>query len=43
MNVGFDVLGLAVKPVDGTLLGDIVTVDVRRVKIALSRYWRICQ
>jgi homoserine kinase len=27
VNVGFDVLGLAVKPVDGTLLGDIVTVD----------------
>lgn len=26
VNVGFDVLGLAVKPVDGTLLGDIVTV-----------------
>jgi homoserine kinase len=26
VNVGFDVLGLAVKPLDGTLLGDIVTV-----------------
>ena len=26
VNVGFDVLGLAVKPVDGTLLGDVVTV-----------------
>ncbi len=26
VNVGFDILGLAVKPVDGTLLGDIVTV-----------------
>ena len=26
VNVGFDVLGLAVKPIDGTLLGDIVTV-----------------
>lgn len=28
MNVGFDVLGLAVKPVDGTLLGDVVTIEV---------------
>ena len=27
VSVGFDVLGLAVKPVDGTLLGDVVTVD----------------
>ncbi|MEW6981457.1 homoserine kinase [Colwelliaceae bacterium 6471] len=27
VNVGFDVLGLAVKPVDGTLLGDVVTVE----------------
>ncbi|MDO6427464.1 homoserine kinase [Thalassotalea sp. 1_MG-2023] len=27
MSVGFDVLGVAVKPVDGTLLGDIVTVE----------------
>ncbi len=27
VSVGFDVLGLAVKPVDGTLLGDIVTVE----------------
>lgn len=26
VSVGFDVLGLAVKPVDGTLLGDVVTV-----------------
>ena len=26
VNVGFDVLGLAVKPLDGTLLGDVVTV-----------------
>ncbi len=26
VNVGFDILGLAVKPVDGTLLGDVVTV-----------------
>ena len=27
VSVGFDVLGLAVKPVDGTLLGDVVTVQ----------------
>jgi homoserine kinase len=27
VSVGFDVLGLAVKPVDGTLLGDVVSVD----------------
>jgi len=27
VNVGFDVLGLAVKPLDGTLLGDVVTVS----------------
>lgn len=27
LSVGFDVLGLAVKPVDGTLLGDVVTVE----------------
>ena len=27
VNVGFDILGLAVKPVDGTLLGDVVTVS----------------
>lgn len=26
VGVGFDILGLAVKPLDGTLLGDIVTV-----------------
>lgn len=26
VNVGFDILGLAVKPIDGTLLGDVVTV-----------------
>lgn len=26
VSVGFDVLGLAVKPVDGTLLGDVVTI-----------------
>ena len=27
ISVGFDVLGLAVKPIDGTLLGDVVTVS----------------
>ncbi len=27
MSVGFDVLGAAVTPVDGTLLGDNVTVE----------------
>ncbi len=27
VSVGFDVLGLAVKPVDGTLLGDVVTIS----------------
>ncbi len=27
VSVGFDVLGLAVKPVDGSLLGDVVTVS----------------
>jgi homoserine kinase len=26
MSVGFDVLGLAVKPIDGTLLGDVVSI-----------------
>jgi homoserine kinase len=28
LNVGFDVLGLAVKPIDGTLLGDVVSVEL---------------
>jgi homoserine kinase len=27
LSVGFDVLGLAVKPVDGTLLGDVVSIE----------------
>ncbi|MDP7591701.1 MAG: homoserine kinase [Litorilituus sp.] len=27
VSVGFDVLGLAVKPIDGTLLGDVVSVQ----------------
>lgn len=26
VSVGFDILGMAVKPIDGTLLGDVVTV-----------------
>jgi homoserine kinase len=28
LNVGFDVLGLAVRPIDGTLLGDIVSIEL---------------
>jgi len=28
VSVGFDVLGVAVKPVDGTLLGDVVSVEL---------------
>jgi homoserine kinase len=27
VSVGFDVLGLAVKPIDGSLLGDVVSVS----------------
>ncbi|MGJ8690879.1 MAG: homoserine kinase [Thalassotalea sp.] len=27
VSVGFDILGMAVKPVDGTLLGDVVTIE----------------
>jgi len=27
VSIGFDVLGLAVQPVDGTLLGDVVTIE----------------
>ncbi len=27
VTVGFDILGLAVKPIDGTLLGDVVTIE----------------
>ena len=26
LSVGFDILGLAVRPIDGTLLGDVVSV-----------------
>ncbi|SES96231.1 homoserine kinase [Thalassotalea agarivorans] len=31
VSVGFDVLGLAVTPVDGTLLGDVVTVEESQI------------
>jgi len=31
VSVGFDVLGLAVKPIDGTLLGDVVTVESAKI------------
>lgn len=31
VSVGFDILGLAVKPVDGTLLGDVVNVEASPV------------
>lgn len=31
VSVGFDVLGLAVKPVDGTLLGDVVSVEAASI------------
>lgn len=31
VSVGFDVLGLAVTPVDGTLLGDVVTIEAATV------------
>ena len=36
VSVGFDVLGLAVKPIDGTLLGDVVTVE-RAVESAVEK------
>ncbi len=35
VSVGFDVLGLAVKPVDGTLLGDVVTVTEANIESSL--------
>ena len=28
VTVGFDILGLAVKPVDGALLGDVVSIEL---------------
>jgi homoserine kinase len=31
VSVGFDVLGLAVKPIDGTLLGDVVSVETAEI------------
>ena len=31
LSVGFDVLGLAVKPIDGTLLGDVVSVEAATI------------
>ena len=36
VSVGFDVLGLAVKPIDGTLLGDVVTVTHSNIGDELS-------
>ncbi len=36
VSVGFDVLGLAVKPIDGTLLGDVVTVSATSNESSLS-------
>ena len=36
VSVGFDVLGLAVKPIDGTLLGDVVSVEESEVESQLT-------
>ncbi|GAW94679.1 MULTISPECIES: homoserine kinase [Colwellia] len=36
LSVGFDVLGLAVKPIDGTLLGDVVTVSATTAANSLT-------
>jgi homoserine kinase len=36
VSVGFDVLGLAVKPIDGTLLGDVVTVSATLAESCLT-------
>jgi homoserine kinase len=36
VSVGFDVLGLAVKPVDGSLLGDVVTVSATTNESSLT-------
>lgn len=36
VSVGFDVLGLAVKPIDGTLLGDVVTISATSDKSSLT-------
>ena len=36
VSVGFDVLGLAVKPIDGTLLGDVVNVSATTAENSLT-------
>jgi len=36
VSVGFDVLGLAVKPIDGTLLGDVVTINCSEEESSLT-------
>jgi homoserine kinase len=36
VSVGFDVLGLAVKPIDGALLGDVVTVSATSDESSLT-------
>ena len=36
MSVGFDALGLALAPIDGTLLGDIVTLST----LPVGRDWQ---
>lgn len=36
VSVGFDVLGLAVKPINGSLLGDVVTVSVTTEESSLT-------
>ncbi len=42
MSVGFDVLGAAVTPVDGTLLGDNVTVEAAE-QFSLAESWTLRQ
>lgn len=41
MSVGFDVLGAAVTPVDGTLLGDVVSVEAATISVCIT--WAICR
>lgn len=36
MSVGFDVLGAAVTPVDGALLGDVVTVEAAETSVSTT-------
>jgi len=36
VSVGFDVLGLAVKPIDGELLGDVVTIECSENESSLT-------